>query len=126
MNQQLFEQLPVVLSDRFGHLAWDWDDGVPEGWGMLMDNDRACAIVCRLSPFAMLIGVKPFAQELGEKLAELGWLCVTAPSWEEPFFRADVEVLARLFPDCPVITHRSPSVDWERFSANELWWATIS
>lgn len=103
-----------------GDSSIDWDPGVPEEWARLFVDRRLVLAVNCVTPVAIV--VTPADTQLLTLLDELGVIPITTPDWDRPEFSANPEVIQRVFRR----SWWSDAIDPGAFSANDLWWMTVT
>jgi hypothetical protein len=111
------ETLSTLVS-ALGGTHFDWDEP-GESWGMVCDGRRPVAFVCVKLPIVIVLDTHEHAiEQCLSKLADVRVMCVE--DFDQRSFRIDRATLESVFGN-----GLPNEVDYERFSVQELWWATV-
>jgi hypothetical protein len=97
----------------------EWDDGVPEKWSRVIVNRKAAVGLIYMSG-PLVVVLEAIAADVADITAE--WPTITVPSLDDEILTCDPQVLRTAFGD--QVTHET-LVNAERFSASDLWYATV-
>jgi hypothetical protein len=97
----------------------EWDDGAGENWSRVIVNRQAAvALIYMRGP--LLIVLARIAAEVADITTE--WPTIVVPALDDEILSCDPQVLRTAFGD--QVTHET-LVNAERFSASDLWYATV-
>lgn len=112
--QVLSEMITILSGSRL-----DWDSDAGEEWGRVLFDDLIVAILRVNFPFCV---VHEYWQvSLTPILKKRDIVALSVQDLEAKIFCIDPSAVSRLFGRDSI----TGSIDLEKFSINELWWATI-
>lgn len=113
------QQLLADLAEALPRSRVDWDCQAGEDWGRIVLDREVAALVWFRVAFAFVD--RKHAAALSEAIADAVIHVEVVEDWKEPKYSVDEEKLLQLSG-----RDRMPeSFRADRFSANELWWATV-
>lgn len=108
------------MIDAVPNLIIDWDTFAGEYWATAFQTSperRVAALLCTVIPLAFLI--HDYAETLAVALTSGPIELIVVEDIYDVVFHVDPAVLDSAFP------YVRPDVDWTRFCAHDLFWATV-
>lgn len=97
----------------------EWPEGTAdheagERWGRAVADDETAVLACALLPLAFV------RRDLAARAPDEGVVTIEFADWTEPAYSVDRRILDEVFGEW-----RDEEADPQRFSLNDLYWATL-